>query len=68
VKIEPGQTAGAGFEFAAIALPIDKQRPHQRRQQRQDDRDRETEERRLHAVTTAGLPPGPRIRRRPGKA
>ena len=45
-------------------------RPDQRRHQRQDDRDRKTEQRRLHAVSKAGLLPGaPWVaRRNPGPA
>ncbi len=31
MKIEAGQTAGVGFEFAAVAVPVDKKRSDQRR-------------------------------------
>jgi len=34
---EAGETARARLELGAILPPIDKERPHQRRQQRQDD-------------------------------
>src|SRR6185312_1258740 len=54
-EIEPGQTGCPGLELPAIAAPIDKERPYQRRDQRQDDRKRETEQRRLHALSTSGL-------------
>ena len=55
-ELEAGQAARARLELAAIAVPIDKKRPDQRRHQRQDDRDRKPEQRRLHAVSIAGLP------------
>ena len=54
MDVEAGQTARAGFELRAVAIPIDVKRSYQRRQQRQDDCNRKTEQRRLHAVTTAG--------------
>ena len=68
-ELEPGQAARPGLELAAIAAPIDKKRPDQRRHQRQDDRDRKTEQRRLHAVSTAGPAEAARTgrRARPGK-
>ena len=37
----------------AIPVPVDKMRPDQRRHQRQDQRNRDAEQRRLHAVSTA---------------
>ena len=54
VEVEPGQAAGSGLELLAIAPPIDEKRPYQRRHQRQDERNRDTEQRRLHAVSTPG--------------
>jgi hypothetical protein len=54
-EVEPGQTACPGLELAAISAPIDENGSHQRCHERQDDRNRETEQRRLHAVSTAGL-------------
>ena len=54
-KIESGQLACPGLELPAIAAPIDKLRPYQRRHQRQDDCNRNTEQRCLHALSTAGL-------------
>ena len=56
-ELEPGQAARARLELSAVGAPIDKMRPDQRRQQRQDDRNRKAEQRRLHAVSTSGLPP-----------
>ena len=38
------QPAGLDFEQRAMAAPIDQQRTHQRRQQRQDDRDRQCQQ------------------------
>ena len=54
-ELEPGQAAGAGFELAAVASPIDEERPYQRRHQRQNDRNRKSEQRCLHAVSTTGV-------------
>jgi hypothetical protein len=70
-EIEPGQAGGPGLELPAIAAPIDKEGPYQRRHQRQDDCKRETEQRRLHALSTAaGLPKSSHwaVVRRPRKA
>ena len=64
VELEPGETAGAGFEFSAVLTPIDEKRPHQRRYQRQDDRDRKSEQRRLHALSLAGRAEAPGTGRR----
>src|SRR6266851_1277417 len=49
VEVEPGQATGACLELPAILSPIDQKRTHQRRNQRQDDRNRKSEQRRLHA-------------------
>ena len=54
-KSSPVRRLCPGLELPAIAAPIDKMGPYQRRHQRQDDRNRETEQRRLHALSTAGL-------------
>ena len=53
--LQAGQPAGPVLELAAILVPIDEKRTDQRRHQRQDDRNRNTEQRRLHAVSKAGL-------------
>jgi hypothetical protein len=56
-ELEPGQAARARLEFPAVGAPIDKIRPNQRCQQRQDDGNRKAEQRRLHAVSISGLLP-----------
>ena len=53
--LQPGELARPRLELAAILVPIDEKRSDQRRHQRQDDRNRKTEQRRLHAVSKAGL-------------
>src|SRR5207302_10632851 len=52
--LQADQRARIGLELGAIAVPIDKMRADQRRGQRQDDRNRQTKQRRLHAVSKAG--------------
>src|SRR5262249_5029948 len=61
VEVEAGQAARSRLELAAVAAPIDKKGTHQRCYQRQDEDNRETEQRRLHAVSTPNL--GPRTGR-----
>ena len=60
---EAGEARGLGLEGIAVASPIDKKRTDQRRHQRQDDCNGNSEQRRLHAVPTAEFfrlrPPGP---------
>src|SRR6476619_2014385 len=69
-EVETGQAARPGLELAAIPAPIDENGSDQRCHQRQDDRNRETEQRRLHAVSTAGLAKvhASRMRADPGKS
>ena len=53
-EIEAGEVPRAGFELCAVMVPIDKKRAYERRDQRYDDGNADTEQRRLHAVSTAG--------------
>ena len=72
--LQAGEPCGLGLESIAVATPIDKKRTDQRRHQRQDDCNRNSEQRRLHAVPTAKIfrirPPGQRDRcpGRPGSS
>ena len=56
LELEPGQSARARLEVVAVTVPIDEERPYQRRHQRQNDHNRKSEQRRLHAVSTTGVP------------
>ena len=50
--LEPGEASDLGLELGPVASPIDEERPHQRRDQRQNDCNASTQQRRLHAVST----------------
>ncbi len=50
--LEPGEASDLGLKLGPVATPIDEQGPHQRRHQRQNDRNASTQQRRLHAVST----------------
>jgi len=60
--LQAGEARGLRLEGVAEASPIDKQRTDQCRHQHQDDCNRSSEQRRLHAVATAKVlrvrPPG----------
>ena len=52
VNFQSRQPAGVSFELAAVARPVHEKRPNQRGCQRQDDRDRQAQQGRLHAIST----------------
>ena len=62
--IEAGHPARVRFEISAVVSPVDKKRPDQRCHQRQDDRNRQSQQRRLHAVSKPDFrsPSHPKLR------
>ena len=52
---QPGEAARLVLERRAEIIPIDDERRHQRRKERQNDRDRQSEQRRLHGVSELSL-------------
>ena len=52
--LDADEPAGLGLEEGAVVVPVDDVRTHQRRQQRQDQRNRQAQQCRLHDGSGAG--------------
>jgi len=58
--LTPEQAAGLGLEERAMVVPVDEQRSHQRGGQRHNQRDRNAQQRGLHAFRPLGSSAGGR--------
>ena len=56
IDVEAGDPARLLLENGAVMVPVDDQRSHQRSHQRHDDRDCQSEQRRLHRTLPSRRP------------